>query len=140
MSVPPRSTPFHPRWHRERMPIFWWLGKAAWVKFIARELTSLAVAYAGLLLLAQAWALGRGPEASARLAELLATPAVMALNALALAALLFHTVTWLQLAPKALVLKVAGRRLPDWAIVAGHYAAWVAVSAGLGWFLLGGGR
>ena len=139
MSGEPGYTRFHPRWHRERMPIFWWLGKVAYVKFIARELTSIAVAYAGVLLLLQIRAQAQGPEAAERFLELLLSPWLMAVNAIALAALLFHTITWLNLTPQALVVKLAGRRIPDWAILAGHYAAWLAVSAILLWFLLGSG-
>ena len=42
----PRYEPYHPKWYRKRVPIFWWLENLAYVKFITRELTSLAVGYA----------------------------------------------------------------------------------------------
>lgn len=125
----PRYTPFHPRWHRRRMPIFWWLGKPAYTRFITRELTSLAVAYTALFTLAALQALGRGEAAWAAWLERLAHPGWLAWHAVVLFFLLFHTVTWLGLAPKALVLKVGRRRLPDAAVVAGHYLAWAAASA-----------
>jgi fumarate reductase subunit C len=53
-----------------------------------------------------------------------------------LLALLFHTVTWLNLAPKAIVLHLGGRRLPDAAVLAAHYAAWLVVSAAVVWLFL----
>ena len=65
---------YHPRWHRERMPIFWWLKKLAYVKFITRELTSLGVAYTAILLLIQIWILSRGEAAYERFLALLASP------------------------------------------------------------------
>jgi fumarate reductase subunit C len=105
-------TPFHPKWYRRRMPIFWWLGSRAYTLFIARELTSVFVAYAGLLLLVLVRALARGPEAWAAFLDWLASPAALALHALTFAALVLHTVTWLGLAPAALVLHVRGRRVP----------------------------
>ena len=131
-------TSFHPRWYRARMPIFWWLRKPAYIKFITRELTSVAVAYAALLLLLQAWMLLRGPATAGRLQAWLQHPMVLAFHALIVLALLFHTVSWLNLAPKALVLHVRGRRLPDAAVAAAHYAGWLGASALVAWLLLGG--
>ncbi len=127
----------HPRWHRERMPIFWWLGRASYIRFIVRELTSLAVAWAAVLLVAQVWALAGGVERYGRFVAVLGSPPLLALNGLAFAGLIFHSVTWLNLAPKALVVRVGGHRLPDAAVVGGHYAAWAAASALVAWLLLG---
>ena len=125
----------HPRWHRERTPIFWWLGRFAYTRFIARELTSLAVAWVALLVVVEVAALGRGPAAWERLHALLRTPPAVVLHALVLGVLLFHSLTWLHLAPKAVVVRLGGRRLPDGAVLAGHYAAWAAASLGLLWVL-----
>ncbi len=133
----PNYSLHHPRWHRRRIPIFWWLKKLAYTKFILRELTSLAVVYVAVLLLAQIWTLSRGEEAHQRFVALLELPAALAFHVFVLLGVLFHTVTWLNLAPKALVLRLGGRRLPDLAIVLGHYLAWLAVSALLVWLLVG---
>jgi len=126
----------HPKWHRARMPIFWWLRQPAYARFIARELTSVAVAYAVLLLLVEVYVLGRGPEAFARFSAWIQSPIAMVLHGLLLVALLFHAVTWINLAPRALVLRLAGRRLPDGFVLLAHYAAWIAVSAVIAWGLL----
>jgi fumarate reductase subunit C len=128
---------YRPRWHRERMPIFWWLGRASYVGFIFRELTSLGVAYASLLLLLLVRALGAGEESAARFAERLASPWALAFHALVFAVILVHALSWLHLAPKALVVKLGGRRLPDRAVLAGHYLGWFAATALVVWILLG---
>ena len=128
---------YHPKWYRRRMPIFWWLERAAYVKFIARELTSVPVAYTALLLLAEVWALGRGEATFRRLNELLATPTALVLHAAVVAALLFHSFTWLHLAPKAMVVRVGGRRVPDVAILAGQYLGWLAATALVVWLVFG---
>jgi fumarate reductase subunit C len=120
------------------MPIFWWLRQGSYTKFIARELTSLAVGYAALLLIVTAWAVGRGEGTYARLQALLARPEVLVFHAVVALALLFHAVTWLNLAPKALVLRLGKRRVPDAAVLVGHYLAWAAASALVAWLLLGG--
>ena len=128
---------YHPKWHRRRIPIFWWLKKLTYTKFIARELTSLAVGYFVVLSLIQLWSLGRGEAAYQRFLELLAWPPVLVLHGVVLLALLFHTVTWLNLAPKALVLRLGGRRLPDAAVLAAHYAAWIVATAVVLWAVVG---
>lgn len=118
----------HPKWHRERVPIFWWLRSASYVKFMFRELTSLFVAYAAGLLLVQAWVLGQGAAAHARLLNWLSHPAVVTWHVILLATLLFHTVTWLNLTPQALVLRLGRWRVPKAVVWAGHYAAWLVLS------------
>jgi fumarate reductase subunit C len=135
----PAYRPHHPKWYRDRMPIFWWLGQLSYVKFITRELTSLAVGYGVVLLLVEVVALKRGEAAHARFVHLLANPAVVAFHVLVCAALFFHAITWLNLAPKALVVRIGGRRLPDRAVVAGHYLLWLAASGLVIWLLNGRG-
>jgi fumarate reductase subunit C len=133
----PEYSEYHPKWYRRRMPIFWWLRSVAYARFIARELTSLAVAYAALLLLALTWSLGRGEAAYDEFVAFLRLRPVIAFHFLILAALLFHTVTWLNLAPKALVVRLGRRRAPDALVVLAHYSAWLAVSGLVAWLLLG---
>jgi len=135
-AVNPDYTAYHPKWWRRRIPIFWWLGRRAYVKFIGRELTSPFVAYAAFLLLIQTWALTRGEAAYDRFTEWLQPGPVLIWHGIVLLALLFHTVTWLNLAPKAIVLHLGGRRIPDAAVLAAHYAAWLVVSAAVVWLFL----
>ncbi len=112
-AVNPDYQLYHPKWHRMRMPIFWWLGRLSYTKFIIRELTSLAVGYAAITILVEVWALSRGRDAYDRFTGWLQSPVGLILNTLVLLALLFHTITWLNLAPKALIVRVGGRRMPE---------------------------
>jgi fumarate reductase subunit C len=57
------------------------------------------------------------------------SPAFLVLNTIALALVLFHSVTWFNLAPKAIVLRPGGRRVPDALIAGANYAAWLVLSA-----------
>ena len=132
----PDYTEYHPKWYRPRMPIFWWLGKRPYTKFIARELTSVFVAYSAVLLLLQLWFLSRGPEEYGRFVAWLQLRPVIALHVVVLIALLFHTVTWLNLAPKALVLRLGGRRVPPTVVLLMHYAVWVVASGAVAFLLL----
>jgi fumarate reductase subunit C len=49
---------------------------------------------------------------------------------------LLHVVTWFGLAPRAMVVKVRGTRLPPRQVVAAHYLAWVVLSAIVAWVVL----
>jgi fumarate reductase subunit C len=126
-----RHTPFHPRWYRRRVSVWWWLKNPAYALFVVRELTSVAVAYFALLLLWQVRALAAGPAAHAAFLERMRSPAFLALNGVALAFVLFHSVTWFNLAPKAMVVRLGGRRVPDALIAGANYAAWLVLSAGV---------
>lgn len=127
---------YHPKWHRAGMPIFWWLRSLPYARFIARELTSMLVAYAAVLLLVQVRALDAGPESYARFTAWLGSTPVVVWHLAVLAGLLFHTLTWLHLAPRAMVVRLGGRRVPDAMVLLGQYAAWAGASALVAWVLL----
>jgi fumarate reductase subunit C len=134
----PHYTPYHPTWYRRRMSVFWWLHKASYAVFVARELTSVFVAYFAVLLILQLRALAAGPDAHARFLSRLASPGVLVLDTVALLFVVFHAVTWFNLAPTAMVVRVRETRVPDWAIAASNYAAWLALSLAVTWVLTRG--
>ena len=125
----PDYTEFHPRWYRPQVSTYWWLGKWAYVKFILRELSSVAVAWTVAIILLQVRALIRGPEAYLRFEHRLSAPWMIALNVIAFAFLLLHSITWFNLAPKAMVVRVGGKRLPAVLISGPQYVAWIVISA-----------
>ena len=134
----PSYTRFHPKWYRLRMPIFWWVRRWVHTRFILRELTSVFVAYYALVMLIQVRAVGLGEQAYAQFSAWLETPTVLILNAVAFLFVAYHTVTWLRLAPRALVIRLGGRRVSDAAIVAGNFLALGVVSIFVAWILLAG--
>jgi len=125
----PWHTRYHPKWHRNPVPLTWWTRNRRYTAFILRELTSLAVLYAAVLLLAHLVALGRGPEGHAAFQDWLARPGVVAFHLFVLAALVYHAVTWLTLAPRAIALRIRGRRIPPRIVLLAHYLAWIVLSA-----------
>lgn len=138
MSTPVRYTPYHPKWYRRPVSVWWWLDDWRYTKFVLRELTSLPVAYVAALLLWQVSAIADGAQAYDRFWARMESPFFLVLNVLCLGAVLFHALTWFHLAPKAIVVRVAGKRVPDLLIVLMNYAGWVAASAVIAWFWLGG--
>jgi len=122
--------------YRKRMPIFWWVRKWPHARFILRELTSVFVAFYAIVLLLHVRALSAGPEAYADFMAWLQTPLALILHAIALVMVLYHSITWFSLAPKAMVLRVGSKRIPGWAIAGANFAAWGVFSAALAWIIL----
>ena len=135
MSVAP-SRPYHPKWYRRRVSVWWWLENRSYATFVLRELTSVFVAFFALVLLAGVRAVASGPKGYARFLARLETRPFLVLHVVALAFVLFHSITWFGLAPKAMVVRLGGKRVPDAAIAGANYAAWAVLSAGVAWLLL----
>ncbi len=138
MKSNPEYREFHPKWHRTRVSTYWWLSQWSYTKFILRELSSVFVAYFIVITLMQVQALGQGPAEYAGFQEFMAHPFVVLLNVVAFLFLLLHTITWFNLTPRAIVLRLGGKRVPDLLIIAPNYVAWLVVSGAVAWFVLGG--
>lgn len=136
---PPRAplyTEYHPRWYRPRVSVYWWLGQWQYLKFILRELSSVFVGLAVVMTLLQLRALRGGPEAYARFQDRLHSPAIVVLSVVSLFFVLFHTVTWFNLAPRAVAVRMRGKRIPEWLIAGPNYVAWIVVSGAVTWLVL----
>jgi fumarate reductase subunit C len=133
-------TPYHPRWYRQRVSVWWWLQKWSYALFVLRELTSVAVAFFAVVFLWLLRAISQGPEAYARALDRLSAPLFVLLAVVGLALVLYHTLTWFAVAPAAMVVRVKGKRLPDTVVAGAHYGAWVVTSSIVAWLVLGAGR
>jgi fumarate reductase subunit C len=131
-------TEYLPKSYHTRVSTYWWLARWAYLKFILREASSVFVAWIVVVTLLQLRALTRGPADYAAFQEWLRSPLLLALNAISFLFVVFHAVTWFNLAPKAMAIRVRGRRLPGLAISAPNYVAWVMISAALAWILVRG--
>ncbi len=134
--VLPPYKEFHPRWYRPRVSVYWWLGQWRYLQFILREISSVFVAWVVAITLLQLRALGGGPAAYASFQHWLQNPAVQAINLLSMFFVIFHTVTWFNLAPRAIAVRIRGKRLPEILVSAPNYAMWVVVSVGVAWLVL----
>ena len=135
MNQRPAYTIHHPRWYRTHISTYWWSRKWAYFRFIVRELTSIAVAYFVVLTLMQIHALRQGPEAYAAFEEWLRRPLLIALNAISFFFVVYHAITWFNLAPKAIAARFRGKRIPDIVITGSNYGAWLVISVGIVWLL-----
>lgn len=131
-------TEYPPKGYRVRMSTYWWLGRGPYLKFILRELSSIFVAWFVIETLLVISALIDGPLAYADFQEFLQNPVVIALNVVSFFFVVFHTVTWFNLAPKAMAVRLGGKRVPGILIAGPQYVAWLVVSAAVAWLLLRG--
>jgi fumarate reductase subunit C len=138
VSAPAGYTPYHPRWYRHRVSVWWWLESRSYTGFVLRELTSVFVAFFALVLLWQVRALGQGPDAYSRFLARMQTPLFLVLNGVVLLFVLFHSVTWFNLAPTAMVVRLRGKRVPDLVVAGANYVAWLVLSAAVAAILLRG--
>ena len=137
MSERPLYTEYHPRWIRTRVSTYWWLQRRSYLAFILRELSSIFVGWFVVFLLLLIVAVHQGES---RYQEFLAwsgRPVVLALNIVSFFFIVYHATTWFDLAPKAMVVRVAGTRVPGFLIAGSNYLAWAMASALVGWLLLG---
>ena len=115
----------------------WWLSQGRYLRYMAREITSLFIAaYSGVLVIGLA-RLAEGRAAWDTYLAALQSPLGVMFHVIAFAFTLYHTATWFNVTPKAMPLEIAGRRLPDIIIVSAHYVGWAIVSVAL--FILAGG-
>lgn len=134
----PHYTLYHPRWYRRRVSVWWWLRKWSYAGFVLRELTSVFVAFVAVVYLWQLRTVAQGPEAYQEFLARLRTPLFLAVDAIALLFVLFHAVTWFNLTPKAMVVRLRGKRVPDWVVVGSNYVAWLVLSGAVALVLLRG--
>lgn len=124
--------------YRKPVSTFWWLRRRAYLLFVLRELSSVFVAWFVVYLLLMVAAVADGPGEYERFQDWSGRWWVVLVNVIALLFVLLHTVTWFGLAPRAMVVRVRGRRVRPRSIVALHYALWALLSAAVAWLILSG--
>ena len=135
----PGYTDYHPRWYRSREVHLLVAQRRPYVAFILRELSSVFVAWFVVFLLL----LGPGGRAAGSPSTASSWPGrrrppVLLVNLVSLFFVVFHAITWFNLAPQAMVVRLGGRRVPGTWIAASNYAAWAAGVGPAGLVLLGG--
>ena len=119
------------------MSTYWWLQRRSYLAFILRELSSIFVGWFVVFLLLLIVAVNQGESRYQEFLGWSGKPAVLALNIVSFFFIMYHAITWFNLAPKAMVVRVAGTRVPGFLIAGSNYLAWAMASALVGWLLLG---
>jgi fumarate reductase subunit C len=124
------------RAYRQPVSRYWWAKRPSYLVFMLREISCVFVAWFVVYLLSLVNAVSAGVDSYHRFMDWSANPFVVALNVVTLIFVLLHAVTWFASAPRAIVPHIRGQRVPAGAVLAGHYAAWIVVSACVAWLVL----
>jgi fumarate reductase subunit C len=123
------------RFYRPRLSTWWWTRKRTYFVFVMRELSSIFIAWFVVYLLLLLRAVGRGAAAYDDFLDWASSPFVVVLNVVALLFVGLHVVTWFNLTPQAMAVRVRGRVVPASLIIASQYAGLVLVSAFIYWLV-----
>lgn len=122
---------------REISHTTWYLERRRDFLHMAQEVTSLFIGIYTIMLLWGVKALSEGPEAYQVFLDTLGNPLVIAFNWITFVIMLYHSISWFSVTPKAMPVQIGEEFLPGGIIAAGHYIAWVVVSAVI-YYLAGG--
>jgi fumarate reductase subunit C len=125
------------RLYKPRIRVLWWLSRRSYTLFVLRELSSVFVAWAVVYLLLLVRAVNRGPAGYQRFLDWSSSPWLIALNLVALAFVLYHAVTFINLTPQAMVVRLGGRRVPARLLTGSIFLTWLLVSVFLAWLVVG---
>ena len=115
----------------------WFLKRAGYRRFMAREMTAFAMAAFLVYLLYWLRAIGDGYTAFVQMVELTRNPVTVTLLALAFGAMLYHSITWFNLTPKIMPMYVAEEKIPDvWAAIIMGYLPCAAVTTVILWSVM----
>jgi len=114
---------------REMSKSGWWLSQHRYVGYMIRELSCILIgAYTAVLVVG----LIRVSQDQAAYVDYLDTlwgPVGFVFHAVAFLFALYHSISWFNVTPKAMPLRMGDRRVPGGAIIGAHYAGWAVVSA-----------
>jgi fumarate reductase subunit C len=125
------------RLYKPKVRLLWWLSRRSYALFVLRELSSVFVAWTVVFLLVLVRAASRGPAEYQRFLHWAASPWLVVLNAVALAFVLLHAITFVNLTPQAMVVRVRGRRVPGRLLAGSLYLTLLLVSGFLAWLVVG---
>ena len=123
------------RLHQREISTWWWTRKRTYFVFVMRELSSIFIAWFVAFLLVLIACVGRSEPAYQDFLDWAAAPWVVAINLVAFAFLVLHVVTWFNLTPQAMDVRIRGQKAPAPLIVASQYVGLVAVSAFVIWLV-----
>jgi fumarate reductase subunit C len=123
------------RTHPYRQPATWWLRRRGYLLYMVRELTAVPIAIWMVLFLVEVSRLRQGSGGYAPLGG----PLFVAAGVVCLAAALWHSFTFLNLAGLIMRIPVGDRSLPARVIVAAAFAAFVVLTAVVASLLIWGG-
>ena len=119
------------------MPATWWLRRKTYFLFIIRELTCVAIGGYALFLLFLVASADNQTSFHTFFVWLKESQLSVALHAVALPMVVYHTVTWFNLTPKVVVIWRGEEKVNPHLIIGTHFFIWILVSSLVAWTVLG---
>lgn len=113
---------------REVPPTSWFLRHPRYMRYMARELTSLFIGAYCVLLVVAMQRLSAGPAAWQGFLDALRSADSIVFHLLAMAAAFYHAGTWFNATQKAMPLQIGEGFVKGSYISGAHYVAWVVLS------------
>jgi len=113
---------------REVSPTTWYFRMPRYMRYMAREVTSIFIGIYTAVLLCGLANLSAGPAQWDAFLAALRAPSSVIFHVLALVFALDNSFTWFNVAPKALPLQFGEDMAPDSVVAVGHYVVWVLLS------------
>jgi len=110
------------------MSATWWLQNPAYTKFMIRDATSVFIALYCVFLMVLMYFAGLDQATFDAFYQRLASPLSQVLHAIALVFAVYHSVTFFNLTPRAIVVFRGEEKVPEALIAGAHYAGWLLVS------------
>jgi len=117
----------------------WWLGQSNYFRYMMRELSSLFIGIFSIMMVWGLYRLSQGESAfNAWTNELTGNSILFSLIMFVFA--IYHSFSWFAVTPKAMPIKMNGKRVAGEKIVGAHLTLWLVASIVV-WFsfVLGGG-
>ena len=116
----------------------WFMRAHAYRLFMIRELTAVFILAYLVFLLFWLYRLSQGHASFEALVLKMKSPVIFALHLLVFVPAVYHSITWFNLTPKAVPIRLGEDRIPDILIAIGAgYLPWLVVSIFSIWVLLG---
>lgn len=113
---------------REYPPTTWYFSQPRYLRYMAREITSIFVGVYCVLLVVGLLRLSQGQAAWEGFLTALQSPASIVFQFLVLVAAVYHAATWFNATQKAMPLQIGEDFVPGTIISGAHYAAWAVLS------------
>jgi fumarate reductase subunit C len=122
--------------YKRPMSAAWWTKNTHYTLFMLRELTSVFIWAFLIFYLVQLSRLGEGTESYLALRDERASFGWILFHVVALIAAVYHTFTFFNVSPQAIVVRLGEEKVPPGFIVGPQYAAWLTISVFIAWLVL----
>lgn len=113
----------------------WWLKDKQRFLYMLREISSLFLGLYTIMLIIRLASFTAGESYYDSYLDFMATPSFMIYSIITLIFALIHTITWFFLAPQAMPLVIAGKKMPNGVITGGCFIVFLGLVGIITWFI-----